>query len=408
LENFSSRVTLDSVGATWADTIPVDSTVNPDSVIIVEHEDTVSYRSRKKFGRIDHSASANFPLTIAKYVNFNPSFSYSENWIKIHETDQSLAKRIDASTTYRTYTYSAGTSLSTKLYGTLYPKVFGLEGLRQVITPEISYRFTPKSDRHPVVSSYAGASARSISRSQEMSFTLSHLYQAKLRLGDKEHNLELLSVNHSFSYDFEEEKRKVSNMSTTLRSNLLKNIRLNAGMNHSFYNSPTSDEFDILKPHLTSFNLDAAVSLRGKRFLFDEAAASLPAIGDTTALRPLDMAGRSTSAKGWDMSATYSYSENGKFSGIFRKTSSLRLSLNFNLTANTQIGYSQYYDIATQKTISNRVSIVKTLHCWTGTFHWVPTGSTRGWGFMLYVTAMPEIKIDNSQNAVGGAYLQGF
>jgi lipopolysaccharide assembly outer membrane protein LptD (OstA) len=409
LENFSSRVTKDLLGPVWYDTATNDSVT-----VITKHQDTTSYRSRKKYTRVDHSVSASFPLTVAKYFVLNPSMTYSENWVLIHETDQSKNLGIDASTTYRTFRYNAGTSLSTKLYGTVYPKLFGLQGLRQVIEPEISYDYSPKSDRHPVVSAYAGASARSSATSQELKFSLSHLYQAKLRLHDKEQSFELVSVTHSFSYDFEDEKRKFSDLSTTFRSNLLKNIRINADMVHSLYKSPKGDELDFWNPHLSSFQINTVASLKGKRFLFDEPALQTTRLGDSTVPgQPGGAPTRGTdltpiSSKGWDVSATYSYSESGKFSGVFKKSSALRLSLQFNLTPTTQVSYSQYYDIAKQKTVSNQVNIVKTLHCWTGTFHWVPTGSTRGWGFMLYVTALPAVKIDNSQSTLNSSYFQGL
>ena len=399
LENFSSRVTKDSTGLTLYDSL------NTDSII---YQDTVSYRSRKEYTRIDHVASANFPLTIMKYFILNPSFQYYENWFRIHPTDQSEKLNIDASTGYRTYRYDVGVSFSTKLFGTVYPKVFGLTGLRQVITPQVSYRFTPKSDRHPVISTYAGGSARSTLKSQSLNLSLNHVYQVKIKRNETENNYELLSITHGVSYDFKDvfdPGRRWSNLSTDIRSNLLKNVRLDAELAHSLYKSPTGNELDFWNPHLLSFRLDASLSLRGKTFLFDEITRALPRTTDS--LLPSGLAPRDDiSGKGWDLSLTYSFNESGKWSGFYRKSSSLRLSLKFNLTPTTEVSYSEYYDIAKQKTVANQVSIVKTIHCWTGTFHWVPIGSMRGWGFMLYVTALPAVKIDNSQSSLNSSYFQ--
>ncbi|MEW5796746.1 MAG: LPS assembly protein LptD [Candidatus Zixiibacteriota bacterium] len=421
-ENFSSRITRDSLGAEFSDTTIVTDTVITtdtitglvdttyvDSTVVTRIQDTLSYRSRKKFSRADHSVTVSFPLTIAKYFILNPNLNYSENWVKIHRTDQSDVAGIDASTTYRMYRYDVGASFSTKLYGTVHPGLFGVTGLRQVITPEVTYRFAPKSDRHPVAAAYAGASARSTSKSESVGLSLNHVYQAKIRADAGERNYELVSVTHSFSYDFEGIGRKYSPLSTSLRSNLLKNIRLTVDLSHSLYKTPTGNELDFWHPRLMSVNANATLSLRGQRFLFDDAQAASPLVADSA--RRLGFSGpRSGSAggRGWDLSATYSYSETGKFSGIFRKSSSIRLALLFSLTPTTQIDYSEYYDFAAKKTIANQVSIVKTLHCWTGTFHWVPTGSLRGWGFMLYVTALPAVKIDNSQSTLSSSYFQGM
>jgi len=397
IENFSSRVTKDSLG------VAVYDSLNTDSII---YRDTVSYRSRKEYTRADHVVSVNFPLTVAKYFILNPSLSYSENWFRIHPTDQSEKLNIDAPASYRTFRYEVGTSFSTKVFGTVYPNVFGLSGLRQVITPQLSYHFTPKSDRHPVISSYAGGGARSAAKSQSVNLSLSHVYQAKVRSGEKEQGYELLSITHSVSHDFESTRRKWSNLSTDIRSNLLKNVRLDAELTHSLYKSPAGDELDFWNPHLLSFRLDASTSLNGRRFLFDD-----PTLSSVRGTDSSSHSGFATPASGlssgWDLSLTYSFNESGKWSGLYRKSSALRLSLNFNLTPTTEVDYSQYYDIASRKTVANQVSIVKTIHCWTGTFHWVPTGSMRGWGFMLYVTAMPAIKIDNSQSTLNSSYFLG-
>ncbi|MCX6833987.1 MAG: putative LPS assembly protein LptD [candidate division Zixibacteria bacterium] len=396
IENFSSRVKKDSSFAVY-------DSLNTDSII---YRDTVSYRSRKEYTRVDHIVSVNFPLTVARYFILNPSLQYSENWFRIYSTDQSEKLNIDASTDYRTYRYEVGASFSTKIFGTIYPNVFGLSGLRQVITPQLSYHFTPKSDRHPVINSYAGGGARSASKSQSVSLSLGHVYQAKVKSGDQEQSYELLSVSHGVSHDFESTGRKWSNLNTDIRSNLLKNVRLDAEMTHSLYRSPTSDELDFWHPHMLSFRLDASTSLKGRRFLFDD-----PVLSTIRGTDSSSQSGFTTPASGlsggWDLSLTYSFNESGKWSGLYRKSSSIRLSLQFNLTPTTNVDYSQYYDIASRKTVANQVSIVKTIHCWTGTFHWVPTGSMRGWGFMLYVTAMPAIKIDNSQSTLNSSYFTG-
>ncbi len=412
LEHYSSRVTKDSLGyQAWGDTsadngssggsLPGDLTIRP--------WDTVDYRTRKQYVRVDHSVSVNSPLTVAPYFVFNPNFGYNENWYKIYETDQSRDAGIDASTTYRAYAYSLGASLSTKLYGTVQPNLFGLVGLRQVISPQLSYRYVPEIDRHPVVSSYAGGAGRSGARSQSMTVSLGHVYQAKVRQGEGEKVLSLLSVNHSFSYDFEKDSLRFSNLSTSIRSNLLKNINLNASMTHSLYKAPNSSELDFWNPHMTYFRVNARVSLRGQRFLFDDIPSRIPRGADSasqvggSSLPRAPIQGR----KGWDVSATYNYSESGKWTNNFTKRSSIQIMMHFNLTPTTQVTYSQYYDFVGSKTITNQVNIVKTIHCWTGTFHWVPTGSTRGWGFRLYVTAIPAIKIDNSNSVVSSSVLQG-
>ncbi len=416
--NYSSRVTNKEVlydTLVTYDTLYVDSSPEEIDTIIVDTSfivtDTLSERSRKKYTRVDHSMSLSFPTKIAGYITFNPSVSYTENWYKIFKTDQSDAKDIDASTTYRTYLYSVGASVKTDIYGTVYPNVLGLVGLRQVLTPSVSYRFTPEINRHPEIRSYAGGGAGSTRRSQTMSFSLKQVYQAKIKQAESERNLELVSITSSFGYDFEKDTRRLSDLSTSFSSTLLPKINFYGSANHSFYKED-SDELDFFSPRLLNFNLSAGISLHGRHFLFDEeASAGIPRGADSASHLSRShkrSALSSPSSSGWSLSASYGYSESGVGTEYFSKKSYVRFSLRFNLTPETKVTYSQYYDFVDKKTISNEVNIERTLHCWTGIFHWVPTGSTRGWGFKLYVTGMPDIKIDNSQSAISSSLIQDF
>jgi lipopolysaccharide assembly outer membrane protein LptD (OstA)/lipopolysaccharide export system protein LptA len=382
--NFSSRVTKDTAST-------ADSSV------------MLSYRSRKEFTRFDHSAGASLPVTIAKYFIFNPSFSYSENWSKVYRTDQSDTLDIDPSKFYRTYSYSTGASLSTKLYGTVYPNMLGLVGFRQVLSPTMSYGFTPKVDPEPVVRGYVGGAGNG-SRSSYMTFGLSQVYQARVKKGETEQSLDLLSISSNASYDFEKTEKPLSNLSTTFSSYVLPDIRLNGSMVHSFYH-PETGKLHLWSPYLQSFGFSTTFGFSGRSFLFDEVTPRrMPQdSGVTPGSAPTPSAGKSTKS-GWNLSATYAYSESGRRSA-FVKSSYVQFSINFRLTPTTEVAYSQYYDFTGRGTINNQVSIGKDLHCWRGEFWWVPVGSNHGYGFRLYVIAIPALKLDNTQSPTSGSLL---
>ncbi|MEW6050931.1 MAG: LPS assembly protein LptD [Candidatus Zixiibacteriota bacterium] len=384
MTNYSSRVTRYQY-------------TTPDST------ESVSYRSRKEYTKYDHAVGLSFPLTIAKYFIFNPSVSYSENWTKVNRTDQSDSLGINPSRLYRTYLYSGGASLSTKLYGTVSPNLFGLTGLRQVLSPSVSYGFSPKVDPEPVVRAYVGGYG-STARSSSMTLSLNQVYQAKVRRDEEERSLDLLSITSSTNYNLETTGRKFSDLNTTFNSNVLPNVRLNGSMVHSLY-KPGTNDLDLWSPYLMSFGVSTTFGLAGRSFLFDDAGsgpvqrdtATTP--GQTPTVLPTHQ-GRS----GWNLSATYSYNESGRGSQ-FVKSSYIQFSLAFKLTSSTDISYSQYYDFTGKGTINNQVSITKQLHCWRGELWWVPIGSNRGYGFRLYVIAIPALKIDNTQSPTSGSLL---
>jgi len=396
--NYSSRVTKDSIFTTGYDTtITTDSLTMELDTTITEIKDTVSSRSRKRYLKINHNPRVNLPaITLAKYFILTPGFNYSETWFRIFETDQSLAQGIDASKVYRTYSYSGSVGFKTALYGTVYPNTFGLVGLRHTLTPAVSYSFSPDINRYPEVRSFAGGGAGSSKRSV-MSFSLNQVFHAKVRQGEQEKSFELLSITSGFSYNFENKDKPYSNLSTTFRTTTLPNIGITASMTHSLYD-PDTDELNFWSPYLMSFRVDATFSLSGSRFLFDDDMEAIPKGADSAS--QLD----SSERKGWSLNATYSYSESGRKTG-WRKSSFINFTLGFNLTPTTSVTYSQYYNIQDKLTVQNSVNIVRKIHCWTGSLYWVPIGSNRGFGFKLYVTALPEIKIDQDHDTFSSGLL---
>jgi lipopolysaccharide assembly outer membrane protein LptD (OstA) len=396
-----SFLVVDTLVDTLGDTV-FDTTMAADTT-------TMSLRTRKKYTRINHSLSLSFPVKFFKYVVFNPSASYREEWFKIWETDQSRDKSIDAGRVYRSYLWSLGTSASTKLYGTVYPNVFGLIGLRQVLTPTVSYSFTPELNKYPEIRAYAGGSAGSARQSQNLTFSLNQFYQAKVKRAEGERNLQLVSITSAFSYNLEKQDQPFSDLTTSFQSTVLPKIRFFGSVVHSLY-KPGTNELSFFSPYKKSFTLNVNVTLAGRNFLFDDPGARASAQTDTAGVDTPQIGARTMSpvgGGGWNFRADYTYREAGR-DAAFAKSSFIRFSLRFKLTPETDIAYNQYYDITKGLTVNNEVQITRRLHCWTGTFYWVPIGSNRGWGFKLYVTALPEIKIDQSQTTLNSGYFQGL
>lgn len=420
LRNYSYRETLDEyvnqlydttfvidTVITEIDSVTFDTSYVEDTTITLASQDTLSYRSRKAYTRLNHNFSVQFPQTVMRYINVTPSLSYNESWVIVQPTDQSYEAGIDHKKFYRTNNFSASIGVSTKVYGTMTPNIAGLTGFRQVLSPRISYSFTPLSDHYPTISSYAGA-VRSTSKSQRLNFSLDQLYQVKVKQGEIEKAYDLVSIGSDLSYNFEATGRKFSNISTNFTSTLLPDIRFQGSMTHSIY-PQDSDEANFLQPRLTDFDLTTTLNITGSRFFFDDANYTVP-YGADYAPHLLsgeegDRSGAGPGPSGFSLTVSYSYRESSRDTDFATKSSAVSLSARFNLTPSTSIAYSQYYDIVRKKTITNRVEIHRQIHCWQGYFWWVPTGSTRGWGFRLNVIAIPEIKLDNNQSTLKTGYL---
>ncbi len=364
---------------------------------------TTLLRTRREYARIDHNPVLTLPtINIIPYFPIVPSLRYSESWYKIFETDQSDAAGFDEQTTYRTWSYSGTLSANTKLYGTITPGVLGIQAVRHVLTPTIAYSFTPELDNNSFVSSYAGGTSGKSVKSSSISFGLGQLFQAKVGEGEFARAYDVLNLNSGFSYNLEAKTRPISDMFTSFHTSTIPRINVSGNATHTFYKK-NSDDYDISKPRLTNFGINFSTQLRGTRFFFDDPATSSP-----RPTQPLTQPGDSSIAatkaqsqqvnsrpQGWSMTIQYGYGESRIDEAIRKSSSFVSYTLNFNLTLSTSVSYSHRYDFLEHQTTSSAISIQKTLHCWTGSLFWVPTGSNRGFGFRLFVTGMPEIKIDD-------------
>jgi hypothetical protein len=255
------------------------------------------------------------------------------------------------------------------------------------------------------VRSYAGGGAGS-TKSQTIGVTLSQLVQAKYRRGEAEKSIDVISVVSGFSYNYEDDVRPYSDLNTSFQSSAIPRITFNGNLVHSLY-KPGTDEVDFWSPHLESFSVDARFSFSGRSFIFDDPSDRKIDRGaenpEQLLKSPASPQSYAPSAKGWLFGASYGYNESGSGTS-FRKSSFFRFNLNFNLTPTTSLYYTHDYDIDDNKTIHNSVRLVRQLHCWSGSIYWVPIGSNRGFGFQLFVTAIPDIKIDNNHDS----YLRAF
>jgi len=402
LLNFSSRQTPFYLAY---DTTFVDSTYDDTTGMWIPGEDTVEvvdtvyYRTRKKFVRLSASPTIYLPgLSLGNYLNLTPSFGYQEVWFRIYQTDQSDTAGVDPGA-YRTYSWRAAVSASTRLFGTVYPRLWGLEGLRHVITPSVSYSYSPDISRNPEVRRYAGGGAGS-ARSQVMSFGLSQDFHAKVGSEETERNIELFTLRSGFSYNFEADSTPLSNMTTIFQSRAVRNVDLYAQTVHRFY-EPGTANLNFWSPYRQSFTFRAKLNLKGAFGLFDEPSPAFSGADSSSEGSSAAPQGKPKAAGGgWNCSLNYQYGEKGRAESWKKNPDDFfaLLDVSFRLTPSTTVTYAQRYDFRRDRTINASISIVRKIHCWSGSLYWVPIGSNRGFGFKLFVTELPEIKIDNGHD----------
>ena len=398
--NFSNRTTKDSTYIAYIDTTFEVDTLGDTTFTFTEIEGEDKWRSRKEYVRINHSPSLSLPgIKLLKYINIIPKLNYSETWVKIFETDQSRDLGLDASEIYKMYTYNGSVSMNTSLYGTVNPNIGSLKSIRHEFIPSIAYTWFPEIDKHPDIRAFAGGV--SSSKKSVVAISLQNVFKAKTVNEDKEKTLTLLSLTTSFSYNFENFEKPLSDIRTSFSTSSLPGINFSGSINHTIYDpDPDSDEEKkFFSPFLRSWNMNMSFTLRGNKFLFDELETGIPLGADSAHnVGNIKTQPKITGRKGWSLGVTFNFKEDGFHTANYNKSSQLGLNLGFNLTPATSVTYAQTYNVVEKKIIHKRVSIVRIIHCWTGSLYWVPSGSNRGFGFKLNVTDIPDIKIDSNHD----------
>lgn len=80
----------------------------------------------------------------------------------------------------------------------------------------------------------------------------------------------------------------------------------------------------------------------------------------------------------------------------------------FSITKNWRISYRQNYNVRERESTEKVVELHRDLHCWEGTFTWIPDGSRQGYYFKLSVKQLPDIKFEKSESGIRDALFGGI
>jgi len=142
-----------SSGDKWYEKISIKySGTFTNSITTKENKLLYSSFAKDWKNKFSHNIPVSASFNILKYINVSPSFNYSEKWFtQSYNKDWDAQKNKAVTDTLlgfkRVYSYNAGISASTKLYGfyTPIPAIFGtkIQKIRHVLTPSIGFSYAP-------------------------------------------------------------------------------------------------------------------------------------------------------------------------------------------------------------------------------------------------------------------------
>jgi lipopolysaccharide assembly outer membrane protein LptD (OstA) len=298
------------------------------------------------------------------------------------------------------FSWNTGASLSTILYGMFPIHILNLTGLRHILTPSISYTYTPRHELdkkfYPIVP-YASPKDKP---SQAVSISLSNELQGKIASkpaaeGEKpvENKFQILSANIGTSYDFEAPQQKWSPLS--LGANTSYNI-VRVNYNSSFFMYDQNEKQIV--PRLSNYTLTLSTNTLGASGTFWE--------GDKIVLDSLqpqyDIRYHNAGLQKWtaSISPSYSFSQTRATLAdpfITTKNYSLNTSAGLNFTRNWSFSWSSTYNFVTNQLVDHDIHFHYDQDCWELRFDWRPSGYNPGYYFIVNVKKIPEIKWENRQ-----------
>ncbi len=402
----TTLVTILDSAVSPPDSIGVDTTIDTISNISITTADTTLARSDRAYTTYRHGTSIGPNFTVFKYFPVALALRYNETWFNVDATDQSRDKSIQTNKIYHTYTGSASVNFSTHLYGTIYPNIFGLRGIRHEFVPSVAYSYTPNitfDQQTRDAASFVGAGTGT-SRSQLVSFSFRNVFDVKVGSNEKPKKLTLLTLTSSLSYNPEATSRRWSALSTRFQSSIVRGVTMSGNMVHSFYENGGLQSLSVNTRFATNGDFGEFANYNPDLALPPATAPSSPSIG--TPVQPAAIGGPITPGmsrnRTWNLTISHTY---GQTKGSPTKLNFLRFGVNMQLTPNMTVAYSQSYDIENKNTVNRSLQIHRILHRWEGTFNWTPSGSNRGFSFRLNVIALPDIKFEKSLTSSFGRQL---
>ncbi len=316
------------------------------------------------------------------WLNITPRFSAQQNWYDRDRDGNRFPSRL---------TYDAGVSARTTIYGTFFPEVGSLAGIRHVIEPSVSYTWKPELSQHFSADgsdrfyTFSGFGATPHSR-KSVGVSLVNKIQLKLSEGGETRKMDdLLRFTVSSSYDFKSDDLRWADVTSRVDLKPWRGSSVRLNMRHDAY------DWEMERADLTvTLNLTGQQPVMPDESWEDRIAGGTGSPADE--LRR-ELAQRSMTdrvgGRPWNASTTFRYSRG---SDPRNATYWVDLKLALSLTANWRVNYKIHYDLSGEEVASQEYAVYRDMHCWEARFVSRYYNDEWEYYFRISIKALPEIQ----------------
>ena len=404
---------------------------------------------------VKHSFNIGLPsFSLFKYLQFSPTVTYGMNWYfqdvtksYDYETQSVVTEKSSLFDTFGvTQDFSAGISMSTRIYGTFnFGKRHALQAVRHMISPSVSFSYRPDlsipmngfttftyidaNGVHQVqeYNKYEGSiySPPSSGQSASLSFSVGNNLEAKVRskndtTGTGTKKIKLIDqLSLSGSYNFLADSMNLSNIGVNLSTTIFQKLGLNGNASFDPY------AVDKTGKRINKFNIVQEGGLKIARLTNASLSLSYSFSGGDKGGKK---SGNASGGKGgmdnsssyeriyyhpvtgeyipggwlyymdpevpWSVSLNYSYSYSRSYqyanevrSTIHNHTQTLGVNAQLRLTKDLNFSLNSGFDLTKMKLTTTQLSASYDLHCFQISFSWVPMGQWQSWSFRINAKA---------------------
>ncbi|MBP5210571.1 MAG: LPS-assembly protein LptD [Bacteroidales bacterium] len=398
-----------------------------------------------------HSFNIGLPsFTLFKYLQFSPNISYGMNWffrenIRSYdpEADKVISQMTGQFSTFGvTQSFSAGLSMSTRIYGTFnFNPKRKLQAIRHMITPSVSFSFRPEMGTPAngwttltytnkagetitqEYNKYSGMiySPPSKGRSASVGFSIGNNLEAKIRdtTGVGTQKVKLIDqLTISGSYNFLADSLKLSTINISANTTIFGKLSIHGSMLLDPYaidgEGRRINKLQVIKDgrlgRITNASASLSYSLSGKGAVSgndgrkENGAVLSSTVGSdyyrvyyhpvTGEYIPGGWLYYTNLSVPWYINLNYNFSytssyrkENDELKKINTITQTFSLSGRLRLTKALNITLNTGYDITRKKLTTTQLSASYDLHCFNISFSWIPSGTWSSWSFRIAANA---------------------
>lgn len=388
--NYSSRILNNSKNFYRAEEIMDDESItyqwekNENGDVITSNETNTMFKN---------NFSINAPFTLFDYIAVNPNININSDFVSrfrqvsLNADDEVEFNEIEKFKNRTTGNLSL--SMTTKIYGILPIRIGNISSVRHVMTPSITYSYSPnylnnnsyfQEFNEEYYDYFSGSLIGSTPRNsnKKINFSLGNVFQAKYSDGDNEEKINLFSWKINTGYNLNSEEFKLSNLNSSIRSNLKNGTNIDLNLTHDFYEYDSENNIRLDKlntmPRLTGIRLSTNFTLKGKQSdnknntnLSKETAAFI----------------NDLSSNNWQSRLGISYAVNkinpdNKIENFWLNTNT-----SINVTSNWKLNYNARFNLIDKNIVRHNLTLYREIDCWELFVDWTPNGYAKGLYFRL-------------------------